>query len=304
MENSIPVCHTDSAASAGSVEVRLERRHAGSNCQTGSLATHRALRPFVADDGANQDQRGHAFRGALSPELSLHQLDGSVENTNPGNVPSPGFHPYSDSDRAWILDGADRIQASKVKLFIDIQISLLLVLLLLPLLLLVAAFVKVSSPGPVLYKQTRYGRGKRHFNIYKFRTMRVLESGSNFCQVTRPDHRVTAVGAILRRMSLDELPQLFNVLQGAMSLVGPRPHPVGLDDQYLFLIKNYEDRFLVKPGITGLAQTRGFRGPTYTIADMSARIESDREYIARWSLFLDAKIFLQSFRVFSDPNAF
>ena len=215
-----------------------------------------------------------------------------------------GSLPCRDWARLSIRDGADRINASKVKLLVDIQIAFLLVLLSLPLLLGIAALVKLSSPGPVLYKQTRYGHGRRKFEIYKFRTMRVLESGSAFRQATRPDHRVTAVGRILRRMSLDELPQLFNVLQGTMSLVGPRPHPVGLDDHHVLLIEGYEDRFLVKPGISGLAQIRGFRGPTSSLADMSARLESDREYIARWNLLLDGKILLRSFRVFADPNAF
>ena len=299
MVDQTPVYRPEGAPGAALARARLKSRQA-SDGPTGTLATYSALRMLDADDVASDDQHGHPFRGALAPTVSVRRPEDSQGSPRLGN----GSSPYGHWNRLSIRAGAHRNNASKVKPLVDIQIALLLVLLFLPLMLGIAALIKLSSPGPLLYKQTRYGYGRRKFEIYKFRTMRVLESGSTFRQATRPDHRVTAVGRILRRMSLDELPQLFNVLQGTMSLVGPRPHPVGLDDHHLSLIDGYEERFLVKPGISGLAQIRGFRGPTSSLADMSARVASDREYIARWSLLLDGKILLRSFRVFADSNAF
>src|SRR5690606_37841090 len=141
--------------------------------------------------------------------------------------------------------------------------------------------------------------------VYKFRTMRTSEDGNVVTQATRDDDRVTAFGRFLRRYSLDELPQLFNVLQGQMSLVGPRPHAIAHNEQYRKLIKGYMIRHKVAPGMTGLAQVRGHRGETKTVEQMKARVESDLEYLRIWSFALDIKILLLTFlRVFRDSKAF
>ena len=161
-----------------------------------------------------------------------------------------------------------------------------------PLLAIVAAAIKLDSPGPVIFRQRRNGFNGRQFEIYKFRTMNVLEDGAVIRQAKKRDNRVTAVGRLLRRSSIDELPQLFNVLKGDMSLVGPRPHALAHDDEYGKLIANYAFRHHVKPGITGWAQVNGFRGETLRIESMMERIEADLWYINNWSLWLDLRIML------------
>jgi len=166
------------------------------------------------------------------------------------------------------------------------------VVLISPLLVLIAALIKLDSRGPVLFKQQRYGYNRIPFPVYKFRTMTAQSSNESFRQATRNDPRVTRVGRILRRLSLDELPQLFNVLSGTMSLVGPRPHPVELDEQFAPLIAHYTTRHKVKPGITGLAQVKGHRGETGSTARMHDRISHDVFYLNHWSFWLDIKILL------------
>ena len=154
----------------------------------------------------------------------------------------------------------------------------------------VAIAVKVNSSGPVLFRQRRYGLSGREIYIYKFRTMTVTEDGAKIRQATKGDRRITAVGAFLRRTSLDELPQLFNVIDGSMSLVGPRPHAVAHNEQYRSLVHNYMLRHKVKPGITGWAQVNGWRGETDTTEKMQKRVEHDLYYIQNWHLGLDVKI--------------
>jgi putative colanic acid biosynthesis UDP-glucose lipid carrier transferase len=177
------------------------------------------------------------------------------------------------------------------KRFCDIVVAAALVVFMLPLMLLVAALIKLDSRGPVLFRQLRNGRNRKPFVILKFRTMETRPSGD--CrQATRNDRRVTRVGRFLRKSSVDELPQIFNVLRGDMSLVGPRPHPLWLDDAFHELIDGYHERYLVKPGITGLAQTSGFRGETPNKAAMQRRVEKDLEYVERRSLALDLKILI------------
>lgn len=156
--------------------------------------------------------------------------------------------------------------------------------------LAVAIGIKLTSPGPVLFKQNRYGLNGKQIPVWKFRTMRVMENSAVVTQATRNDPRITRFGAFLRKTSLDELPQFFNVLQGTMSIVGPRPHAVAHNEQYRLLVENYMIRHKVKPGITGLAQIHGFRGETDTIDKMEKRIQYDLEYIQSWSLLLDIKI--------------
>jgi putative colanic acid biosysnthesis UDP-glucose lipid carrier transferase len=163
-----------------------------------------------------------------------------------------------------------------------------------PLMLLIAVGVKLSSPGPVLFRQRRYGLNGEEISVYKFRSMTVQENGPVVAQATRNDRRVTPFGGLLRRSSLDELPQILNVLQGKMSLVGPRPHAVAHNEQYRKLISGYMIRHKVRPGITGWAQVNGLRGETDTIDKMSARIKYDIDYLNNWSVWLDLKILLRT----------
>ena len=184
-----------------------------------------------------------------------------------------------------------------VKRVSDIVLSALILALISPLMVLIAAGVKLSSPGPILFKQRRYGLDGRKIVVYKFRTMTVAEDGDVVRQATRNDSRVTSFGAFLRRSSLDELPQFINVLQGRMSVVGPRPHAVAHNEMYRKLIRGYMIRHKVRPGITGLAQVNGFRGETDTVEKMKARIEYDLAYLRSWSLLLDLQIIFKTVAV-------
>jgi len=179
----------------------------------------------------------------------------------------------------------------------DIVLAALILVLIAPLLAAVAAGVKLSSPGPVLFRQRRYGLDGREIVVYKFRSMTVAEDGAVIRQATRDDARLTRFGAFLRRYSLDELPQFFNVLQGRMSVVGPRPHAVAHNELYRRLIKGYMMRHKVRPGITGWAQVNGLRGETATLERMQARIEYDLDYLRNWSLRLDLWIVLRTILV-------
>ncbi len=184
-----------------------------------------------------------------------------------------------------------------VKYLSDIILATLILLLISPVMLAIAAIIKLTSPGPVLFKQRRYGVDGREILVYKFRTMTVQEDGAVVRQATRDDQRVTRFGRFLRRTSLDELPQFINVLQGRMSVVGPRPHAVAHNEMYRKLIKGYMMRHKVKPGVTGLAQVSGLRGETDTVDKMRARIESDLTYLRNWSLRLDLLIVLKTIPV-------
>ena len=184
-----------------------------------------------------------------------------------------------------------------VKRASDLLIASAILLLIAPLLAACAVGVRMSSPGPVFFRQRRYGVDGREIVVYKFRTMRVLEDGATVVQATRDDPRVTRFGAFLRRYSLDELPQFVNVLQGRMSVVGPRPHAVAHNEMYRKLIRGYMFRHKVKPGITGLAQVNGFRGETATLERMKGRVEHDLAYLRNWSLQLDLWIILKTVAV-------
>jgi putative colanic acid biosynthesis UDP-glucose lipid carrier transferase len=184
-----------------------------------------------------------------------------------------------------------------VKQLSDYLLGAGILLLIAPLLLAIAAGVKLSSPGPVLFKQRRYGVDGRKIVVYKFRSMTVAEDGDVVRQATRNDARITRFGAFLRRTSLDELPQFINVLQGRMSIVGPRPHAVAHNELYRKLIRGYMIRHKVKPGITGLAQVNGMRGETDTVEKMKLRIEYDLAYLRSWSIALDLKIILKTVAV-------
>jgi putative colanic acid biosynthesis UDP-glucose lipid carrier transferase len=192
-----------------------------------------------------------------------------------------------------------------VKRLTDTALSVVILLLLLPVLVLIALVVKISSPGPIIFKQRRYGLDGREIQVYKFRTMRVTEDGAHIRQASKTDDRITPVGSILRRSSLDELPQLINVLQGRMSLVGPRPHAVAHNEEYRKLIKGYMVRHKVLPGITGLAQVNGCRGETAQLEQMEARVNYDLDYLRHWSPMLDIKIILLTVvKVFRDDKAY
>jgi putative colanic acid biosynthesis UDP-glucose lipid carrier transferase len=177
-----------------------------------------------------------------------------------------------------------------VKRLMDFGISGAALLLASPIMMLIALLVRFSSVGSVIFRQRRYGLDGREFIVYKFRTMTVTEDGSQIAQARRDDQRFTSIGRFLRRYSLDELPQLINVLQGRMSLVGPRPHAVAHNEEYRKLIKGYMIRHKVLPGITGLAQINGCRGETAQLEDMRVRLQYDLDYLRHWSPLLDLKI--------------
>jgi putative colanic acid biosysnthesis UDP-glucose lipid carrier transferase len=187
----------------------------------------------------------------------------------------------------------------------DIALSLLILLLISPLLITIAASVKLSSPGPVIFKQRRYGLDGQEIVVYKFRSMTVCEDGGRIVQARKGDQRITRLGAFLRKTSLDELPQFINVLQGRMSIVGPRPHAVAHNEQYRKLINGYMVRHKVKPGITGWAQVNGLRGETETLDKMKARVDCDLDYLRHWSLSLDLYIIFKTVAVvFKDQYAY
>jgi putative colanic acid biosysnthesis UDP-glucose lipid carrier transferase len=192
-----------------------------------------------------------------------------------------------------------------VKKLSDLLLAVLILVLISPLLLAIAIGVKMSSPGPAIFKQRRNGLDGEEIIVYKFRSMRTQDNGDLIQQATKGDPRVTPFGAFLRRTSLDELPQFINVLQGRMSIVGPRPHAVAHNEQYRQLIKAYMVRHKVKPGITGWAQIHGHRGETDTIEKMQARVEYDLEYLRNWSLGLDLQIIARTVKlVFFDRQAY
>ncbi len=200
------------------------------------------------------------------------------------------------------MDSGNRV----VKRLEDLVIGSVILVLISPVFVVIALAVKISSPGPVFFRQKRHGANGEPIEIYKFRSMRVhRESKGQVKQATKNDPRVTKCGAFIRRTSLDELPQFINVIQGRMSVVGPRPHALAHNEYYKDLVQSYMKRHKVKPGITGLAQVRGFRGETDTLDKMQRRVESDLEYINGWSLWQDIKIIAgTAFKGFVNPNAY
>lgn len=200
------------------------------------------------------------------------------------------------------MDGPARV----IKRLEDMLLGALISLMIVPVCLAIGIAIKLTSPGPILFKQYRTGINGKRFKVYKFRSM-VLhqEASGEVTQATRSDARITPLGAFLRRTSLDELPQFFNVLQGRMSIVGPRPHALAHNEYYKDLVESYMQRHKVKPGITGWAQVSGYRGETDTLEKMQKRVEYDLWYIDNWSLWLDLKIvFLTVFKGFINKNAY
>jgi putative colanic acid biosysnthesis UDP-glucose lipid carrier transferase len=186
----------------------------------------------------------------------------------------------------------------------DLALAIVVLLLFWPALLAFALAIKLSSPGPVLFKQRRYGLHGEEILVYKFRSMTVCEDGPVVPQAIKCDRRVTPVGTFLRRTSLDELPQIFNVLEGKMSFVGPRPHAVAHNEEYRKLINGYMIRHKVRPGITGWAQVNGLRGETSTVEKMQKRVQYDLDYLRDWSLALDMKIIAKTITVLYHRNAY
>ena len=195
--------------------------------------------------------------------------------------------------------------SGRVKRLFDTTLAFTILVLTCPVMLAIAVGVRCSSPGAIIFRQRRYGLDGQEITVYKFRTMRVMEDGADIPQARKNDPRITKFGALLRRTSLDELPQLINVLQGRMSIVGPRPHAAAHNEMYRKLIKGYMVRHKVKPGITGLAQVSGCRGETDSVEKMQKRIEYDLAYLRDWSLALDLKIIFRTVGVLlkRDENA-
>lgn len=230
----------------------------------------------------NPDLQGRAvFVELLPPPVS----------DAPANAPGPDAHLATiGTEHGDVPLNASGMRSAKRVL--DVVVAAALLALTLPLLLLLAVAIRLETRGPALFRQTRLGLHGKPFAILKLRTMRCAEDGMDVVQACRNDPRVTRLGRLLRTASLDELPQLFNVLKGEMSLVGPRPHAVAHDRHYARLIPHYARRQTVKPGLTGLAQIRGHRGETATLQAMAARIACDLHYVRNASFVLDLRILL------------
>jgi putative colanic acid biosynthesis UDP-glucose lipid carrier transferase len=229
------------------------------------------------------------------PMSSDTELTATMSSSRATEVPVNHANLSTAKDAGGLEPGALRLRDSRLKRLIDILGALTGLLFLSPFLVIVATLICIDSPGPVFFRQRRTGRDGVSFLIYKFRTMRVLEDGDKVVQASRRDNRVTRVGKFLRRSSIDELPQLLNVLKNEMALVGPRPHALAHDEYYALTVPGYNDRFRTKPGITGLAQVSGLRGEVVEIAAMAARIQRDVEYIRDWTIMLDLEILARTF---------
>ena len=199
----------------------------------------------------------------------------------------------------------DSSQIISKRIFEILSVSIFLLLIASWLFPIIAIFIKMESKGPVFYKQLRHGQNNVPFYCFKFRSMK-FEPETNFKQATKGDSRVTKVGAFLRKSSLDELPQLLNVLIGEMAIVGPRPHAIPMNKEFAEKMENFMCRHMVKPGITGLAQAKGYRGEILNLSDMNARLRYDLFYIKNWSFLFDLKIILLTFNslIFRNKNAY
>jgi putative colanic acid biosynthesis UDP-glucose lipid carrier transferase len=203
------------------------------------------------------------------------------------------------------IDASSRVATHRLKRLFDILAAGFGLLLFLPLLVVVIFAIRAESPGSAIFRQRRTGYRGRVFTIWKFRTMTVTEDGGQIRHATKDDSRVTAVGALLRKLSVDELPQLWNVLKGDMSIVGPRPHALAHDEYYGALIPSYAARFRARPGLTGFAQVNGFRGEIRDARCMSDRVAADNSYIEEWSPSLDLAILVRTVPlIFKDPRAY
>lgn len=235
-------------------------------------------------------------------------IHGEVVATEFDAVGAIGVSSLSGRTTLLVATGPLSLRNRMIKRVFDLLFAVPTLILLAPMLVLVAIAVKIDSKGPVFFRQMRVGRGNELFAVYKFRSMHVDQCDADGTVSTRrDDDRITRVGALIRMTSIDELPQLLNVLFGSMSIVGPRPHALGsLAGQQLFweVDERYWHRHALKPGITGLAQVRGFRGATYRRDDLTRRLQADLEYIAGWSVLRDLKILLSTITVVVHKNAF
>ncbi|WP_290897017.1 sugar transferase [Hoeflea sp.] len=235
-------------------------------------------------------------------------VEGEILLAESNSVGAIGFGTYQGRQTLLVSQKPLNMANRAKKRALDLALTVPLVIFLLPLMALLALAIKVDDGGPILFKQARIGRGNCQFKVLKFRSMRADSADlSGNRSAMRDDIRVTRIGRFIRATSLDELPQLFNVLAGDMSLVGPRPHALGsLAGERLFweVDQMYWHRHQLKPGITGLAQVRGYRGPTLQMSDLTDRLQADMEYVQGWDIWRDISILLQTFRVVIHKNAF
>lgn len=247
-------------------------------------------------------------RGAWGTILKGANISGEVLDDTVARLGALGARIDGDHGFLQVSVGPLGLRARAAKRLFDIAVAAGGLILLSPLLLIVAVAILIESGTPVLFVQRRVGRGNRFFAIYKFRSMRAASSdGDGNVSTRRDDARMTRVGRFIRRTSIDELPQLYNVLTGTMSIVGPRPHALGSqagDKLFWEVDRRYLERHALKPGLTGLAQVRGLRGATEHELDLSRRLNADLEYLAGWSLWRDARIVFATIRVLVHPRAF
>jgi len=252
---------------------------------------------------------------AMSAEQRIKRLIDKLANSTASVYLVPDLFTFKLLNSRWVdYQGITAISIyetpfsgvdSLLKRLEDIIFSLIILSIIALPMLIIAGVIKLTSAGPVFFKQKRYGADGREIKVWKFRSMTVQDDGADVKQATKGDARITPFGAFIRKTSLDELPQFFNVLTGSMSIVGPRPHAVAHNEEYREKILGYMLRHKVKPGITGLAQISGFRGETDTLDKMEGRVKYDLKYIQTWSIRLDLKIiFLTVFKGFVDKNAY
>lgn len=243
-----------------------------------------------------------------APVLRTLAVDGEILTDVQDEVGAIGMRLYGERRTLIINAGPMTLSARVIKRAFDVLFSLGALLILLPVFVATALAIRWESKGPIFFRQERIGRGNRIFRIFKFRSMYAHASDAQAARLTQVnDARVTRVGAFIRRTSIDELPQLLNVLLGDMSIVGPRPHALAAkaaDILYWDVDTRYRERHVIKPGMTGLAQVRGFRGNTHQVEDLTNRLQADLEYVARWSLRHDLAIILQTLKVVQHTNAY
>jgi len=247
-------------------------------------------------------------RGAWSTFLKGHDVGGEILLDRDLLHGAVAIGTYDDRDTIVLSRGPLNLMNRLQKRALDLVTASLALILLSPVLIATAIAIRIDSPGPILFRQWRVGQGNRQFRIFKFRSMRdELADAQGHSSTDRNDRRITAVGRIIRRTSIDELPQLLNVMRGEMSMVGPRPHALGStagDSLFWHASKQYWLRHALKPGITGLAQIRGFRGATERAEDLNSRVRCDLEYLSDWSLWTDIMIMLKTIRVVMHKNAY
>lgn len=250
----------------------------------------------------------HATRASWVSALKSSNVNAEILAGELDEVGAIGLGSYNGSTTLTVASASLSLPDQLLKRGLDVVLTLLALPLLLPVMLIVAIVIKLDSRGPVFFRQPRVGLGNRVFQIYKFRSMRVAQHDVMGSQsASRNDSRITRVGAFIRKTSIDELPQILNVLTGDMSIVGPRPHPLECkaEDRLFWDIDDrYWHRHAVKPGMTGLAQIRGFRGATEKEADLTNRLQADLEYVSGWSIWRDIAIIIATFRVLTHRNAF